>query len=82
MRNGILSPAKHPRATPALAGIKFDIVNDSENPVVVNGKTCDPDSVAMTITTDAKGMATTGPKRFCPTATTFIKESATNNSMT
>ena len=71
---------KRPQGDASFAGIKFDIVNDSENPVVVNGKTCDPDSVAMTITTDAKGMATTGPNAL-PYGDYIIKESATNNSM-
>lgn len=48
---------KTPQGDASFAGIQFDIVNDSDNPVVVNGKTCALGSVAMTITTDAKGMA-------------------------
>ena len=71
---------KTPQGDASFAGIKFDIVNDSDNPVVVNGKTCAPGSVAMTITTDAKGMATTGPNAL-PYGDYIVRESATNNSM-
>lgn len=69
---------KTPQGDASFAGIKFDIVNDSDNPVVVNGKTCAPGSVAMTITTDAKGMATTGPNAL-PYGDYIVRESATNN---
>ncbi len=71
---------KTPQGDASFAGIKFDIINDSDNAVVVNGKTCASGSVAMTITTDAKGMATTGPNAL-PYGDYIVKESATNNSM-
>ena len=71
---------KNPQGDASFAGIQFDIVNDSDNSVVVNGKTCAPGSVAMTITTDAGGVATTGPNAL-PYGDYIAKESATNNSM-
>lgn len=71
---------KKPQGDASFAGIKFDIVNDSDNPVVVNGKTCASGSVVMTITTDAGGVATTGPNAL-PYGDYIVKESATNDSM-
>lgn len=71
---------KTPQGDASFAGIKFDIINDSDNAVVVNGKTCASGSVAMTITTDAKGMATTGPNAL-PCGRYEVRESATNESM-
>ena len=49
-----------PQGDASLEGISFEIVNDSQNPVVVNGNTAAPGQVAMTITTNAAGVATTG----------------------
>ena len=69
-----------PQGDASFAGIKFDIVNDSDNPVVVNGKTCAPGSIAMTITTNEGGVATTGPNAL-PFGDYIVKESATNDSM-
>lgn len=71
---------KTPQGDASFAGIKFDIINDSDNAVVVNGKTCASGSVAMTITTNEGGMATTGPNAL-PYGDYIVKESATNNSM-
>ena len=49
-----------PQGDASLEGISFEIVNQSQNPVVVNGNTAAPGRVAMTITTNAAGVATTG----------------------
>ena len=53
----------------SLEGIQFEIVNQSQNPVVVDGTTAAPGQVAMTITTDSSGVASTGITP-CPTAST------------
>ena len=58
-----------PQGDASLEGIQFEIVNQSQNPVVVNGTTATPGQVAMTITTDASGVATTGEDAL-PTAST------------
>ena len=39
---GFPRQGQHPRAMPSLEGISFEIVNDSQNPVVVNGNTAAP----------------------------------------
>ena len=49
-----------PQGDASLEGIQFEIVNQSQNPVVVNGNTAAHGQVAMTITTNASGVATTG----------------------
>ena len=49
-----------PQGDASLEGISFEIVNNSTNPVVVNGNTAAPGQVAMTITTSSAGIATTG----------------------
>ena len=49
-----------PQGDASLEGIQFEIVNHSQNPVVANGNTAQPGQVAMTITTNAAGVATTG----------------------
>ena len=49
-----------PQGDASLEGISFEIVNNSQNAVVVNGNTAQPGQVAMTITTNASGVATTG----------------------
>ena len=49
-----------PQGDASLEGIQFEIVNNSQNAVVVNGNTAAPGQVAMTITTNAAGVATTG----------------------
>ena len=44
-----------PQGDASLEGIVFEIVNNSQNAVVVNGNTAQPGQVAMTITTNAGG---------------------------
>ena len=69
-----------PQGDASLEGIQFEIVNQSQNPVVVNGTTATPGQVAMTITTDASGVATTGEDAL-PYGEYTVRESATNDSM-
>ena len=69
-----------PQGDASLEGISFEIVNDSQNPVVVNGNTAAPGQVAMTITTNASGVATTGENTL-PYGEYTVRESATNESM-
>ena len=61
-------------------GISFEIVNNSTNPVVVNGNTAAPGQVAMTITTNAADVATTGENAL-PYGEYTVREISTNDSM-
>ena len=69
-----------PQGDASLEGISFEIVNNSQNAVVVNGNTAAPGQVAMTITTNAAGVATTGENAL-PYGEYTVRESATNDSM-
>ena len=69
-----------PQGDASLAGISFEIVNQSQNAVVVNGRTAQPGQVAMTITTNASGVASTGANAL-PYGDYTVRESATNDSM-
>ena len=69
-----------PQGDASLEGIQFEIVNQSQNPVVVNGSTAAPGQVAMTITTNAAGVATTG-ENVLPYGEYTVREVSTNNSM-
>ncbi len=69
-----------PQGDASLEGISFEIVNDSQNPVVVNGNTAAPGQVAMTITTNAVGVATTGENAL-PYGDYTVREVSTNDSM-
>ena len=69
-----------PQGDANLEGISFEIVNDSQNPVVVNGNTAAPGQVAMTITTNAAGVATTGENAL-PYGVYTVREVSTNDSM-
>ena len=64
----------------SLEGITFEIVNESQTPVVVNGFTAAPGQVAMTITTNASGVATTGENAL-PYGDYTLREKSTNESM-
>ena len=55
-----------PQGNASLEGISFEIVNNSQNTVVVNGNTAAPGQVAMTITTNFP-TASTLSGRFPPT---------------
>ena len=69
-----------PQGDASLEGISFEIVNQSQNPVVVNGTTAQPGQVAMTITTDASGVASTGEGAL-PYGEYTVREVSTNDSM-
>ena len=69
-----------PQGDASLEGISFEIVNDSQNPVVVNGNTAQPGQVAMIITTNAAGVATTGENAL-PYGDYTVREVSTNDSM-
>ena len=69
-----------PQGDASLEGISFEIVNNSTNPVVVNGNTAAPGRVAMTITTNAAGVATTGENAL-PYGEYTVREISTNDSM-
>ena len=69
-----------PQGDASLEGISFDIVNNSTNPVVVNGNTAAPGQAAMTITTNAAGVATTGENAL-PYGEYTVREVSTNDSM-
>lgn len=69
-----------PQGDASLAGISFEIVNESQNPVVVNGSTAAPGQVAMTITTNASGVAATGENAL-PYGDYTVREVASNDSM-
>ena len=69
-----------PQGDASLEGITFEIVNESQNPVVVNGSTAAPGQVAMTITTNASGVAATGENAL-PYGDYTVREVASNDSM-
>ena len=66
-----------PQGDASLEGIQFEIVNNSRNPVVVNGNTAAPGQVAMTITTNTAGVATTGENAL-PYGEYTVREVSTN----
>ena len=69
-----------PQGDANLEGISFEIVNNSQNAVVVNSNTAQPGQVAMTITTNAAGVATTGENSL-PYGEYTVREVSTNESM-
>ena len=69
-----------PQGNSSFAGISFEVVNRSANPVVVGGQTYAVGDVVMTITTDETGHASTS-NDILPYGTYEVKESATNESM-
>lgn len=69
-----------PQGNADFAGITFEVINDSRNPVIVNDKSVAPGEVAMTLTTDSEGKASTAPDAL-PYGTYVLRESATNESM-
>ena len=69
-----------PQGNSSFAGVSFEVVNSSANPVVVGGQTYAVGEVVMTITTDESGHASTGSD-VLPYGTYEVRESATNESM-
>ena len=49
-----------PQGNASFAGIDFEVINRSANPVVVGGQTYAVGEMVMTITTDESGTASTG----------------------
>lgn len=70
---------KTPQGGASLEGITFSIINDNDNSVIVNGKEFAPGEVALTITTDKDGVATTEDDAL-PYGNYTIRESKTNDS--
>ena len=66
-----------PAGDASLAGARFQIVNESDGPVVVNGSTCAKGAVAAVIVTDADGYASCA-ERFLPYGTYRVREVATS----
>ena len=69
-----------PQGNADFAGITFEVINDSKNPVIVNDKSIAPGEVALTLTTDSEGKASTAPDAL-PYGAYILHESATNESM-
>ena len=69
-----------PQGNSSFAGIDFEIINRSTNPVVVGGQTYAVGEVVITITTDESGTASTGNDAL-PYGTYEVRESQTNESM-
>ena len=69
-----------PQGNASFAGIDFEVINRSANPVVVGSTTYAVGDVVMTITTDENGRASTGSD-VLPYGTYEVRESATNESM-
>ncbi|WP_322204114.1 MSCRAMM family protein, partial [Acutalibacter intestini] len=71
---------ERPQGDADFSGIQFEIVNKSKNPVEVGGKKAAPGEVALTLTTDSEGKASTAPDAL-PYGSYILHESATNESM-
>ncbi len=69
-----------PQGNADFSGITFEVINDSRNPVIVNDKSIAPGEVALTLTTDSEGKASTAPDAL-PYGAYILHESATNESM-
>ena len=69
-----------PQGDASFAGIVFEIINNSANPVEVDGRVIAPGNAAKEITTNAQGLATTGPNSL-PYGDYIIREKSTNASM-
>ena len=65
-----------PQGNSSFAGIAFEIINRSANPVVVGGQTYAVGEVVMTITTDEIRHMPAPAMRRCPTAPTRSERSA------
>lgn len=68
-----------PQGDADFEGIEFEVVNDSEGSVRVNGRDVAPGEVALTLTTGADGKAKTAADAL-PYGDYLVRESATNDS--
>ncbi len=69
-----------PQGDASFAGIVFEIINDSANPVKVDGKVVAPGKAVKEITTNAQGFATTGANSL-PYGDYIVREKSSNSSM-
>ena len=69
-----------PQGDADFSGITFEIVNNSRNPVMVEGQKYQPGEVVKTLVTDAEGKASTSDD-LLPYGEYILHESATNESM-
>lgn len=78
VKNDIDLKTAQAQGAATLEGAKYQIINKSENPVYVDGKTVDVGGVCYTLTTDAKGAAKT-PTNLLPYGTYKIVEVEASN---
>ena len=69
-----------PQGDANFEGITFEIINNSRNPVMVEGQKYQPGEVVKTLVTDAEGKASTSDD-LLPYGEYILHESATNESM-
>lgn len=69
-----------PQGDANFEGITFEIINNSRNPVVVDGQKYQPGEVVKTLVTDSEGKASTADD-LLPYGEYILHESATNESM-
>ncbi len=69
-----------PQGDADFEGITFQIINNSRNPVIVEGQKYQPGEVVKTLVTDAEGKASTSDD-LLPYGEYILHESATNESM-
>ena len=87
VERGGLSVEKHdtitgstPQGDADFEGITFEIINNSRNPVIVEGQKYQPGEVVKTLVTDSEGKASTSDD-LLPYGEYILHESATNESM-
>ena len=69
-----------PQGDANFEGITFDFINNSRNPVIVEGQKYQPGEVVKTLVTDSEGKASTADD-LLPYGEYILHESATNESM-
>lgn len=69
-----------PQGDANFEGITFEIINNSRNPVMVEGQKYQPGEVVKTLVTDSEGKASTADD-LLPYGEYILHESATNESM-
>ena len=69
-----------PQGDAVFSGITFEVINNSQNPVIVNSEKYNPGEVVLTLTTDESGRAATADDAL-PYGEYILHESATNESM-
>ena len=69
-----------PQGDANFEGITFEVINNSRNPVMVEGQKYQPGEVVKTLVTDSEGKASTADD-LLPYGEYILRESATNESM-